>query len=248
MRCMETWSPVDEFGELLMRRKRAPVAESFVLIGDGPAARLRKLLDGFAYRDLSSLSGPDRDRNCRYLFQLVGAASQRKIAMFPRLPENEPASAKHVSLETLRLAQRAVRAVVETLAQGRMYGHEWRRVHISGLWLSEGKGLAVTFDASLADALVYAALLLVGEIGSSRLRLCPYRRVRSARECGRAFVAVKRQKWCPGHKAVARQERDRRAQAVHREKIKKGTARRAVRPRTKMNDEGGMLPKRLRAR
>ena len=49
-----------------------------------------------------------------------------------------------------------------------------------------------------------------------RLRLCPYREQGGNTPCGRVFVATRAQKYCDGHRAVAKQDRDRRAQAKAR--------------------------------
>jgi hypothetical protein len=157
-----------------------------------------------------------------------------------------------VSADELRAAQQSVREAAEAVIGGRLYHRPLMARVIARLGPKQVPApptprtrfaLVQGFHAPLPDAAVMAALALVGEVSPTLLRRCPYRPdpLRST-ECGRAFVGIKRQKWCPAHQETAKRERDRRAQQVHRERhqdhARKGRATQAARRRGIRRTEG----------
>lgn len=151
-----------------------------------------------------------------------------------------------LSANELSTAQQAVREAAEAVTGGRLYhrkvaGRVVARLgpkHIPAPPTPRARFVLVqTFQAPLPDAAVMGALALVGRVPAPLLRRCPYRPdpPRST-ECGRAFVGVKRQKWCPAHQEAAKRERDRRAQQEHRKRI---TTRRPPRRKRGRRAKGG---------
>lgn len=157
-----------------------------------------------------------------------------------------------VPADELRAAQQSVREAAEAVIGGRLYHRPLTPRVIARLGpkqipapptLRARFTLVQGFHAPLPDVAVMAALALVGKVPPTLLRRCPYRPgpLRST-ECGRAFVGIKRQKWCLAHQETAKRERDRRAQQVHRERqqgrAKKGRLSLAAR-RRKVRRGGG---------
>lgn len=211
---------------------RRPVSLPWGSIGDDASERLRKLLDAFAYGDVSRLTPRDRVRVTGYLMQLVEAVTARSpvVAAAGRGPVE--LKLEGASRQVLRRAQRAVRGAAETLAAGKPYGRSLRDAGIGAARLRDGE-LRVVIFGDLADVLAYAAMRLLAGVRPSLVRRCPYRAGRRP-ECGRVFVGYKRQKWCRDHTDAARRDRDRRAQVAHRERVRKAQARRrAARRRRK---------------
>ena len=79
----------------------------------------------------------------------------------------------------------------------------------------------MTLTAPLPDATVIAVVALFSHVPAALIRRCPWQ------ECGRLFIAVKRQKYCVPHKDEAKFERDRQAQAASRARRKEATLQKA---------------------
>lgn len=229
-------------------------------LGATPRERLTWLLD-FAYRrGVERLSEPERYGLWRELLQVIADAPQGPVPLVPEwgkrkkplrlgTPEGE-AEAENVvytdyeiTAEALREAQREVRIAVEAVTAGHLYHRPFSVGAIARLGPKQLPApptprarfvLDRQFLAPLPYAAAMAALALMAEIPPTLLRRCPYRpNPTLSTECGRAFVGVKRQKWCLEHQEAARRERDRLAQQNHRQRLdarrRRGRARKGGR-------------------
>jgi hypothetical protein len=151
-----------------------------------------------------------------------------------------------VAAKELRDAQQAVRAVAEGVIGGRLYHRVLSAPRVvARLGPKEFPApptprsrfvLTQWFFGSLPDAAVIGTLALIAKIPPTLLRRCPYQsgpppdRIEIQAglpigACGRAFVGVKRQKWCAEHQEAARRERNRRAAATYRQNRKNPSRR-----------------------
>lgn len=153
-----------------------------------------------------------------------------------------------IPFDELRAIQKAVQAALESLMAPRLYRHTLGTVEIVAApmrdpgavlptladmeWLTETGGARVfvagvplairqRLRGSLADGVLVATLTLLQGVPLSLLRRCPYQGEGRPRECGRIFIARKRQKWCVDHQEIVRLERDRAAQRAHRARLRR---------------------------
>lgn len=212
-------------------RRVIGLVDTFAHVGDDSTDRLRKLLDAFVYRDLSGLTVKDAARIGDYLARLVSAVAERVQAPLLPSPGTSPRWDAKASPEGLRAVQRALREAVEAVAAGR-YERVLREAVIVAGRLPQPLGrVLVSISAPFADAVIYAALLLMAEVPPNLLRRCFYQLPGPGPLCLRIFVGWKRQKWCADHQEAARRDRDRRAQTARRERLEKKLRRK--RPRRK---------------
>jgi hypothetical protein len=124
---------------------------------------------------------------------------------------------ERLSLSRLREAQLLVKNTLKGLTSGAIVVHRLDNVTVSAF------GHAQAFHAPLPTAALIATLTLLDRVGLKGIRRCAYGYVKGqpGSNCGRVFVAVKRQKYCRAHKKVARAEQLEKARSKHRNKSKR---------------------------
>jgi hypothetical protein len=164
-------------------------------LGQTPEARVQWLID-FATRDLAALSAREWVRTWRALFRLLGG-----FGLGRGFAADEPGwgapltKTQRLSTEMIQLA---VRGLLEDLAHGRPHGCD---VAVRYFGFSPpprrptGQRVSGRIERTLpwgrevdsVSAAVLRTVELLDEIGADRLRAC---------ECGRLFLAVRRQRHC----------------------------------------------------
>ena len=203
-------------------RRRVPEPASGVL-PITPREHLEWLFDAFVYSDLAAINESGITR-LDFALRTMPVASSPYAFILPR----------HLSKDVLRNIQSVLRSAFEALAEHRAYQRDLTSVRVTAEFvqpLRRVRGidhvLAHSFSASPPDVVLLVALELLRNTRASLLRRCLYKKRGAGRECGRVFIARKRQKWCSEHQPLVRREQNQIAQ----EKYKRLRASRNRTPR-----------------